>query len=98
MQTIPTEYRQAGHIMQLVKRDGNAVMFKALGDDYWEVHRVKVAPADRDAQPGRLHAHRQVAVMDRDRQQARLSVTVRPGLLFRYEFSLSKRYVVRHAP
>jgi len=46
MQTIPTEYRQAGHVMQLVKRDGDAVMFKALGDDYWEVHRVKVAPAE----------------------------------------------------
>jgi hypothetical protein len=46
MQTIPTEYRQAGHVMQLVKRDGNAVMFKAAGDNYWEVHRIRVAPAE----------------------------------------------------
>lgn len=47
MQTIPTEYKQAGHVMQLVKREGMAAMYKAYMDDYWEVHRVRVRPAER---------------------------------------------------
>jgi hypothetical protein len=46
MQTIPDTYKQAGHVMQLMKREGNAAMFKAFGDDYWEVHRVRVSPAE----------------------------------------------------
>jgi len=45
MQPIPTEYRQAGHAMKLVRREGVAAMYKAAGADYWEVHAVKVEKA-----------------------------------------------------
>lgn len=31
--------------MRLIKREGNAAMFKADHRDYWEIHEVKVAPA-----------------------------------------------------
>ncbi len=33
--------------MLLVKRDGNAVMFKAAHSDYWEVHQVRVRPPEK---------------------------------------------------
>ncbi len=42
MQPIPTQYKQAGHAMKLVRREGVAAMFKAVGADYWEIHRVRV--------------------------------------------------------
>ena len=44
--TIPAEYRQAGHVMRLIRRQGMAAMFKAVGDNYWEVHHVRIAPAE----------------------------------------------------
>ncbi len=47
MQTIPDSYRQAGHPMQLVKREGAVAMYKASHSDYWEVHIVRVRPAER---------------------------------------------------
>ena len=31
--------------MRLVKREGMAAMFQSCGGDYWEVHRVRVEPA-----------------------------------------------------
>ncbi len=46
MQTIPESYNQAGHPMKLVRREGNAAMYKAVGTDYWEVHRVRVSGPD----------------------------------------------------
>lgn len=46
MQTIPESYVQAGHPMKLVRREGNAAMYKAVGSDYWEVHRVRVRGPD----------------------------------------------------
>ncbi len=46
MQTIPDSYRQAGHPMQIVKREGNVAMYKAAHSDYWEVHIVRVRPAE----------------------------------------------------
>lgn len=46
MQTIPEQYKQAGHAMKLVRREGVAAMFKAVGADYWEVHRVRVRKAE----------------------------------------------------
>jgi hypothetical protein len=30
-----------------MRREGNAAMYKAVGTDYWEVHRVRVRPAER---------------------------------------------------
>lgn len=45
MQTIPTEYRQAGHVMRLMKREGNAAMYHSVDGSYWEVHLVRIAPA-----------------------------------------------------
>lgn len=47
MQTIPISYKQAGHPMLLVKREGNAAMYKASHSDYWEVHQVRVRPAEK---------------------------------------------------
>ncbi len=46
MQTIPEQYKQAGHAMRLVRREGVAAIFKAVGADYWEVHRVRVRKAE----------------------------------------------------
>lgn len=36
---------QAGHSMQLQRRKKNAVMYKAAGANYWEVHNVKLEKA-----------------------------------------------------
>jgi len=46
MQTIPEQYKQAGHAMRLVRREGMVAMFKAVGADYWEVHKVRVRKAE----------------------------------------------------
>ena len=32
--------------MQLIKREGMTVMFKAVGADYWEVHQVRIRKAE----------------------------------------------------
>lgn len=45
MQTIPETYKQAGHTMQLVRRQGNVVMYGSVGGDYFEVHKVRVSKA-----------------------------------------------------
>ena len=45
IQPIPTEYKQAGHLMRLVKRDGMAAMFQSVDSSYWEVHRIRIAAA-----------------------------------------------------
>ena len=45
MQTIPTLYKQAGHAMQLQRREGNVAIYKAVGADYWEVHVIKFEKA-----------------------------------------------------
>ena len=47
MQTIPTEYKQAGCVMRLQKRDGNVAMYRSVMGDYWEIHRVQVRPAEK---------------------------------------------------
>ena len=47
METVPQTFTQAHYIMELVKREGKAVMYKAKHDNYWEVHAVKVAKAER---------------------------------------------------
>ena len=46
MQTITDQYKQAGHAMRLVRREGMVAMFKAVGADYWEVHRVRIRRAE----------------------------------------------------
>ena len=46
MQLIPTQYKQAGHAMKLVRREGMAAMFKAVGADYWEIHQVRIRKPD----------------------------------------------------
>jgi hypothetical protein len=46
MQTIPDSYVQAGHPMKLVRREGNVAIYRAVGTDYWEVHRVRVRGPD----------------------------------------------------
>ncbi len=45
MQTIPDSYKQAGHAMKFQRRESNAVIYKAAGADYWEVHAVRVEKA-----------------------------------------------------
>lgn len=47
MQTIPESYKQAGHVMRLQRREGNVVMYKAVGGGYWEVHIVTIEPAGK---------------------------------------------------
>ena len=42
MTPIPQNYKQAGYFMEFVKRERNAVMYKALKATYWEVHAVRV--------------------------------------------------------
>lgn len=64
MQTIDAEYKQAGHAMRFVKRLGMVGMFKAVGADYWEIHRIRVA------QPrevfGRSYPEREVLASNED--------------------------------
>src|SRR5688572_30759935 len=42
METIPNSYKQAGHLMELSRRERNAVIYKAISTDYWEVHQIRV--------------------------------------------------------
>ena len=44
MQTIPETYTQAGHSMSLFRREGTVAMYRSQGKDYWEVHRIRIAP------------------------------------------------------
>ena len=37
---------QAGHPMRLVRREGDVAMYRAVGTDYWEVHRIRVRGPD----------------------------------------------------
>jgi len=64
MQTIPDSYKQAGHPMMLVKRDGAAVMYKAAHSDYWEVHQVRARPPERIM--GRDYPEREVLAGNED--------------------------------
>jgi len=42
MQTIPDSYKHTQYDMRLVRRFGNAAMYKAIDHDYWEVYRIRV--------------------------------------------------------
>jgi hypothetical protein len=42
MQTIPTEYKQAGHLMRLQKREKMAAMYQSHDGSYWEIHRIRI--------------------------------------------------------
>lgn len=46
MDAIPETYKQASHVMKLVKRVGDVAMYASLGGDYWEVHKVTVRKAE----------------------------------------------------
>jgi hypothetical protein len=57
-QTIATEYKQAGHVMRLVKREGMAAMYHSVDGSYWEVHRIRVSPAESIR--GRAYPEREI--------------------------------------
>jgi len=50
--------------MQLVKREANAAMYKAAGADYWEIHVVRVRPAETIV--GRTYPEREVLAGNED--------------------------------
>jgi hypothetical protein len=46
MRTIPTTFNQAGYTLDLVKRTPKAAMYADANRSYFEVHRVRVRPAE----------------------------------------------------
>lgn len=47
MQTIPCSFKQASQTLHLIRREGNVAMYNTKSGDYWEVHKVRVAPAEQ---------------------------------------------------
>ena len=44
---IPQNYKQAGYFMSLIEREGDAAMYADASRTYFEVHKVRVRPAER---------------------------------------------------
>mgnify|MGYP001598301132 CR=1 FL=1 len=43
LEQIPGAYKQAGYVMGLIKREGQAAMYADASGTYFEVHKVRVA-------------------------------------------------------
>lgn len=45
MRTIPPSFEHYRYSLSLIKREGNLAMYGDFGQDYFEVHRVRVVKA-----------------------------------------------------
>lgn len=89
MQTIPDTYRQASQVLQLIKRERNAVLYGNNASDYFEVHKVRVAKAkqvfskdypEREILAGDEEFGRYAwACVTRDRAEARFADVLAPA-------------------